>query len=61
MKRVLFTIMKVWLEFDTMEELQSYKESNKHKGWKFIEEYKDNDLLTLIVEKPYGKYNAENK
>ena len=59
MKRFLFTVMKVWLEFDTIKELQSYKESNKDKGWKFIEEYKNNDFFTLIVEKPYGKYNAK--
>ena len=47
--------MKVWLEFDTVAELEAYKQENKHKKWNFLEEYKRNGCCTLIVEKMYGK------
>ena len=55
-KKVLSTIMKVELGFDTMEELQTYKENNKHKeNWKFVDEHKEDDSYVLIVEKSYEK------
>lgn len=49
--------MKVWLEFDTIGELKVYKEENKHRGWKFLEEYEKNNHYILVVEKSYDKIN----
>lgn len=55
-KRVLSTIITVKLGFDTIEELQAYKEDNKHKkNWKFIDEYKEDGSYVLIVGKSYEK------
>lgn len=57
MKRVLFMWVTSWLAFDTIEELEEYKEINKDKGWKFQEEHEDGNYHILVVEKPYGEYN----
>ena len=53
MKRVLLTIMKVWLEFDSVEEREAYKEEHKHKNWNFVEEYEREDGCVLVVERLY--------
>ena len=57
MKRVLFMWVTSWLAFDTIEELEEYKEINKDKGWKFRGEHEEEDYYILVVEKPYGEYN----
>ena len=56
MKRVSFTLITVWLRFDTKDELEEYKRDNSHKNWKFKESYKSDDTYTLVVEKPYGEF-----
>lgn len=53
MKRVLLTIMKVYLEFDSAEEREAYIERNKHRGWSFVDEYGHNNGYILVVERPY--------
>ena len=60
MKRVVLTVMKIWLSFSTIEELQNYKESNKYKSWKFIEEFEYNNCYILVVEKPYGEVSVKD-
>ena len=58
MKRVAFAWTTVWLDFDTMEELEQYKVDNQYKKWLFKEIHKNDDNYTLVVQRPYGNYST---